>query len=360
MIRKLLSRNRLRKARKAVSTQPSPSNYAALAAEFVLRSEMDEAARACEEGLRAFPGSAELARVAGRIRRQMQESRLSGLRQEISEAPRPALWREYCDLLLGSGQIGRAEAAARDWLGEGRDPEAQLMLARVMAERLIADRGREIGQLAFESLDAAEAALPRDARPLKLRLRLSYLIGAWDEAKRAVSLLLDLMPGEPALEARFRLLESQSAEGSPNVDQALRTVERTGELYEDVDSEQEASVGPTIDVRGLLRQMSSEKDVKAAVYMRGATALIQGPKGGTAERTARVFRAVMHSSRTGGRRLGLGQLQELRLEGEFGHLRLLAGERDAAALWTDTALAGKRLAGLIDLVGSNAETEQAA
>ena len=360
MIRKFLSRNRMRKARKRVSKEPSPSNYAALAAECVLRSEMNEAASVCEEGLRSFPGSAELARVAGRIRRQMQESRLAGLRNEIAEAPRPALWREYCELLLGSGQIGRAEAASRDWLGEGRDPEAQLMLARVMAERLIADRGREIGQMAFEALDSAEAALPRDARPLKLRLRLSYLIGAWDDAKRAVSMLLDLMPGEPSLEARFRMLESQSAEGSPDVDQALRTVERTGELYEDVDGQQDSGVGPAIDVRGLLRQMAGEKDVRAAVYMRGATALIQGPKGGTAERTARVLRAVMHSSRTGGRRLGLGQLQELRIEGDFGHLRLLAGERDAAALWTETALAGKRLAGLVDLVGTNADTEQAA
>ena len=115
-----------------------------------------------------------------------------------------------------------------------------------------------------------------------------------------------------------------------------------------------------IDVRRVLREVIEEDGIRAAFYLRGATALIQGPKGATAERTARVVRSTLHTSRTSARKLGLGQLQEMRLEGSFGHLALVAGERDGAALWTEQAVAGKRLSILMDLVGTEVETQSEA
>ena len=47
----------------------------------------------------------------------------------------------------------------------------------------------------------------------------------------------------------------------------------------------------------------------------------------------------------------------MRLEGSFGHLALVAGERDGAALWTEEPVAAKRLAMLMDLVGTEADTQ---
>ena len=236
----------------------------------------------------------------------------------------------------------------------------------MLAERFLADRNRDVGLRLFLELDRAEASLRRDARPIKLRLKITSLIGAWGDALKAVQLLLDLHPGQPTLESRFReLSEKATSEDALGLDEALRKVERTGELYEDMtDSpEKRGSAGMRgIDVRRVLRDMSKEEGINAALYLRGATALIEGPKGATAERTARIVRSSLHASRTSSRKIGLGQLAELRLEGEFGHLALVAGERDGAALWTEAAVAGGRLSMLMDLVGTELDpsNEQAA
>lgn len=362
MIRRLFAAYRLRGARKLIDREPSPSNYLALASQYVKIDRLEDADRVCKESLVAFPGNAELAGFLTRVRRQLRESRLSELRDELSDSPRPAVWSEYCGLLLESGQISRAEDAVRGWLGrvEKAPPEtvaeARLMLSRVLAERFLADRGREVGVTLFDELAAVEAALPRDARPIKLRLRIASLIGAWSEALAAVQRLLDLYPGQTALEARFREL-TEKAEKSPGLQEALRVVERTGELHEDLSESIERRGASGIDVRRVLREITEDEGIRAAFYLRGATALIQGPKGATAERTARVVRSALHTSRTSARKLGLGRLQEMRLEGSFGHLALVAGERDGAALWTEEPVAAKRLAMLMDLVGTEADTQ---
>lgn len=361
MIRRLFAAYRLRGARKLIAREPSPSNYLALAGQYVKIGRLDDADRVCNEALEAFPGNADLAGYSARVRRQLRESRLAELRDELADSPRPAVWSEYCGLLLQSGQISRAEEAVRGWLErvEQAPPqtaaEARLMLSRVLAERFLADRGREVGLKLFEELAAIEQALPRDARPIKLRLRIASLIGAWGDALSAVQRLLDLYPGQSALEARFREL-SEKAEKAPGLEEALRQVERTGELHEDLSEAVERRGASGIDVRRVLREITEDDGIRAAFYLRGATALIQGPKGATAERTARVVRSTLHTSRTSARKLGLGQLQEMRLEGSFGHLALVAGERDGAALWTDQAIAAKRLSMLMDLVGSDVDT----
>ena len=367
MIRRLFALQRLRKARRLVAREPSPSNYLALASQYVFAEKLEDAGRTCDEALGAFPGHGELAAFAARVRRQLRESRLNELQTELAESPRPAVWNEYCTLLLESGQISRAEEAVRGWLErESRAPgattaEAQWMLTRILAERFLVDRNRDIGLRLFEELDRVEASLRRDARPIKLRLRITSLIGAWSDALACVQRLLDLHPGQPALEGRYReLSEKAKAEGAPSLDGALRAVERTGELFEDFaeSAEKRGSAGVRgIDVRRVLREMSEDEDIRAALYLRGATALIEGPKGATAERTARIVRTSLHASRTSSRKLGLGQLAELRLEGDFGHLSLVAGERDGAALWTEDTVASSRLSMLMDLVGTQADTE---
>jgi len=92
-------------------------------------------------------------------------------------------------------------------------------------------------------------------------------------------------------------------------------------------------VGASGSIRPLLQALACEPGVQAALYARGATALVQGPKGATAERTARSVREVVLKSRTAARRLGLGQVQEVQLEGEFGTLLIAPGELGAGAVW---------------------------
>jgi len=355
LMRKILSRGRIKEARQRVAQSPSPSNFALLAQEHALQSELREALRVCEEGLLQFPGNAELQRMAERARRQQREHRLGELREELREGSRPGLQRELAELLLEGGQIQRAEESTLAWLAQGGGGEAQLLLARVRVERFLTDRGREAGQRAFESLAAAEGALPADPRPATLRLALLSAIGAWREARRCVARLLELQPGDAALEARFRALEPL-LERSLEPDAALREIERSGRLFDEVATDGRES---GTDIRPALRQLATERGVRAALYLRGGTALVQGPRGATAERTARAVRTVAQSARSVARKLGLGRAFDVRVEGTFGTLALALGDTDAGALWVHGELSRAHATALTDLAGANARTSEA-
>ena len=354
MMRKILSRGRVRDARQRVSRTPSASNYGLLAQEHALLGEMREALRVCEEGLVQFPGNAELLRMAERARRQQREHRIAELREELREGPRPGPQRELAELLLEGGQIQRAEELTLEWLQLGGGGEAQLLLAKVRVERFLADRGREVGLKAVEALQQAEILLPADARVYQQRLHLLVSVGAWAEARRTVARLLELQPGDYVLEARFRSLEPL-LERSVDLDSALREVERTGRL---VDEEHGDGRESAADVRPALRQLAGERGVRAALYLRGGTALVQGPRGATAERTARAVRSVTQGARAAARKLGLGRAFDVRLEGSFGTLAIALGESDAGALWVHGELQRSHEVALADLAGANARTSE--
>jgi hypothetical protein len=205
--------------------------------------------------------------------------------------------------------------------------------ALARAERFLADRRRDDGRQAFDLVKSAEEALPHDPRPLRLYLQLASRVGAWADARRAIARLLELTPGDPALEARFRTVIAL-ADGSKSIDQSLRDVERSGRLADDAPEAKEASECGA-NVRPLLQSLVQEPGVQAAFFARGSTALVQGPKGATAERAARGVREVVVSCRSAARKLGLGAAQSARLEGDFGSLVLVIGEQGSSALWCD-------------------------
>jgi tetratricopeptide (TPR) repeat protein len=351
MMRRLWTRSRVREARGRLAKHSTPLNFALLAQECALQGDLREAERVSREGLALFAGNTELEAVAARVRKHLREERLQSLRRELAETPRDGLSRELVDLLLESGELSRAEEAAHEWLQRSDGPEARLAVARTRAERFFADRGREAGQRAFEALDQLDELRPNDPRSWRLRLDLCAAIGAWRDARRAAARLLELEPGDPELEARFRALDAMANEAI-DVRQALREVEKTGRLLGDgpVEGEQtRASIAR--DVRPALRALAHAPEVRAALYLRGATALVQGPKGATAERTARHVREVVQSARTTARRLGLGRVTGLELEGAFGTLQVATTEADAAALWCNGRPAAALERALLDLAG---------
>jgi hypothetical protein len=85
---------------------------------------------------------------------------------------------------------------------------------------------------------------------------------------------------------------------------------------------------------------------------------VQGPKGPTAERTARTVREILHASRSAARRLGLGQTSEVRLEGDFGTLLAIPGELGAGALWIAGEVTRRHEEGLRDLAAAATSTER--
>jgi len=352
---RILARGRVRSARIKLAQDPCPRSYATLAQEYARSRRLEEALRVCEEGLKAFSGNTLLLRLAERTRRAEREERMTALRTVLAEAPRPALWSEMCEILIELGRIGKAEETALAWVVKQDDSESRLMLARVRYSRFLADRGRDLGLAALSALAEAEHRAPNDLRPTRMKLALLMKIGAWRDARETARQLLQLQPGAPELEGRFRSLEDRLGE-APTVDQALLTVERTGRF---VDEEQgdEGVTRTAGSVRPILRDLAKDVDVHAALYVRGSTVLIQGPKGATAERMARGVRSILTGGRSTARRLGMGQIFQIQIEGDFGKLWIAPGEQDAGAIWSRGTLGRAREEALLGLAGINAELD---
>lgn len=354
LFHRILSQGRARNAAKRLAKDPSARHYAELVQEYAVSGHLEHALKIASEGLKAYPGDSELKRLADRSRQMLREGRTRELQQELKTAPRPALWRELCEILLESGRVARAEELATEWFQNANSGEAQYWRARARSERFFADRRRDDGRLAFELVASAQELLPGDPRPIRLELELASHCGAWTEARRALARLLELSPGDPTLEARFRTVVTL-AQKSKTLDQALRDVEKSGCLADEprpidgVASGAEESQGSAGGVRPMLQALARENGVQAAFYVRGGTALVQGPKGATAERTARGVREIVSSCRTAARRLGLGQAQEVRLEGSFGTLLVAPGEIGSGALWCVGGVTRRQEEGLRDL-----------
>lgn len=351
-----LSSGRVRSATRRLAKDPSARRYAELVQEYAVQGSYAEAHEIANEGLKAYAGDLELKRLAERALSALREGRIRELQGSIAQAPRPALWRELCEIQLEAGRVARAEELAGDWFQQTKSGEAQYYRARARAERFFADRRRDDGLLAFEYVTQAEKVLPNDARTLRLRLQLASRCGAWTEARRALARLLELEPGDPHLEARFRTVLSL-AEDSRTIEQALRDVERTGRFADEDAAEQQPSTTSGA-VRPTLQMLARQSGVQGAFYVRGATALVQGPKGPTAERTARGVREVVASCRTAARRLGLGQALAVRIEGEFGTLLVSPGELGAGALWCNGTITRQHEEGLRELAGIAGRTEE--
>jgi len=362
-----LSGGRVRDAKRRLASEPSARGYAELAHEHALVQDIETALKVATEGLRAYPGDSELARVVGLYRQLTLEDRTKALSRELESAPRPALWREMCETLLEAGRLVRAEESAAEWFRATQSGEAQYYRARARAERFFADRRRDDGRLAFEFAESAQQLMPDDVRPLDLHAKLAARAGVWGEARKDLARLLELQPGDPVLESRFRMAVAMF-ERPKTIDQALREVERTGRLADEVGERGKGSssknpepqdlVTAPAQARPLLQSIARVPGVQAAFFLRGSTALVQGPKGPTAERTARSVREILHASRGAARRLGLGQAAEIRMEGDFGTLIALPGELGAGALWIAGEVSRRHEEGLRDLAAAATSAEK--
>lgn len=350
LIQRLLSSGKVRSAARRLADDPNARHYAELAQLYALQGSLEEALEVAGEGLKAYPKDAELRRLYDRARQMLREGRTRELSEDLAKNPRPAVWRELVEIMLEDGRAPRAEELAAEWFAATKSAESVYWRARARAERYFADRHREDGRTALELAQSAREAMPSDERPLRLMLEILCRVGAWSDARRVLARLLELCPGEPYLEARFRTVAALVGR-SKELEACLRDVEKTGRFADE--AEENTSNAPQnagLTVRPLLQALTREKGVLASFYVRGQTALVQGPRGYTAERTARGVGEILSTSRTAGRKLGLGQALEVRLEGSFGSLVLSPGEMGAGAVWIEgTQLTRRMEQGLQDL-----------
>lgn len=330
---KIASKGKLRRLSRDLASDPSARNYVALAREHVIAGNMTEVSSVCREGLELFPDDSELKRLAGRASKLELDARIRQLTAEHVNSPRPAVMRDLCAVLIEAGRLERAAEIAWEWENSGTGSwEPVYLLARVAQERFYTERRREDGENALECAAEAIMRAPSEMQPLELQLDLATRIGAWHEARRAIAQMLELNPGDPTLEARFRHVMTL-VQTAKSLKECLRRVEHSGRW---ADEEAEAGIAPgPMAVRPMLQRLSADSSVKAAVYLRGATALVQGPKGPTADRTARIIRELVQASRTSARRMNLGNPTCLRLEGDFGSVSVAHGELGASAVWSE-------------------------
>jgi tetratricopeptide (TPR) repeat protein len=359
LIQRWLASGKVRSASRRLADDPNARHYAELAQLYALQGSLDDALEVATQGLRAYPRDGELRRLFDRTRQMLREGRTRQLTQELAKSPRPVIWRELVELMLEDGRVPRAEEFASEWFQATQSAEAVYWRARARAERYFIDRHREDGRVALELAATARDAMPSDERPLRLMLEVLCRVGAWSDARRVLARLLELCPGEPYLEARFRTVASLVAR-SKELEACLRDVERTGRFADEAEeSNGSAPQNAGLTVRPLLQALTREKGVLASFYVRGATALVQGPRGYTAERTARGVAEILSASRTAGRKLGLGQALEVRLEGSFGTLVMSPSELGAGAVWLEgTQLSQKLEQGLRDLASLTAVSRE--
>lgn len=356
MFDRILKRGRVKTAARQLASEPSTQNYILLAQAYASVGQLGEVAKVCAEGLSLFSGNTELQRLRERSISLRREDRVRDLMRVLKASPRPAIWKELCEIQLEAGQLDRAEQVAQEWFEATGDNEAMYLRSRARADRYFTDRRRDDARMALDLASECARLSPQDQRPLRLRLSIYTRCGAWNEARTSIARLLELHPGDPTLEARFRTVASL-AENSKSLDQALREVERTGEFVDDVDASEGAGTSGT--VRPLLQEVAAQEGVNGAFYVRGGTALVQGPKGATAERHARGVRELVLSGRSAARRLGLGNPIEVQFEGTFGCLTIQSGTSAAAALWTAELPARAHLSALAEMAGFEASSLEA-
>jgi len=324
------SRGRVRRALKNLARDGSAENYVALAEEFVAVHEPEHVLKVCREGLELHPGSAELQRIAREAKEQHDRARLEELQDELRTAPRPAVYRELCQILLERGDAQQALEAAQRWVGQTDAPEAHYFLAAAHAEFFFDGYRSHDGLQAHQLASQASKSMPKDKRPLRLMFEIARRCGAWEDARKALARLLELMPGNPLLEARFRRVLSNCAHSVP-LAKALSEVERTGRFVDD--EPEEVGTFDRAALRPMLKSLAAHDDVHIAFFLRGNTALVQGAHGPTADRTARAVREVLQVSRSSARRMALGRAIEVRVEGTFGALVLKPGRLGTSAVW---------------------------
>lgn len=346
-------RRRVRRASRAVSRDGSAANYVALAREYAAVGQHEEVIRTCREGLDLHPESGELQRIARGARTEHQRVRTAALRKELSAAPRAALHRELCELLLEAGDAQGALETAQRWRRRSQEPEAIYFVAAAHAEFFFDGRRSHDGMAAFQSADECARALPRDKRPLRLQFEIARRCGAWEDARRALARLLELMPGNPLLEARFRRVLANCAHSKP-LQRALVDVERSGHFVDD--EPEEGGAFDRESLRPALKRLASLPEVHVAFFLRGNTALVQGARGPTADRTARAVREVLQVSQASARRMALGRALEVRVEGAFGALTLKPGSLGASAAWTSHPPRGE-VRTLLDELGGETSRE---
>lgn len=324
--------------------------------ELLLAGEPEHAARLSEQGLAHHPDHADLRRVAAEARDAERASRRAALHARLAEDPSNEVHRELCDLLLKDGEPEQALAVAERWAERTDSGEATYHLAAAHAELFFESRRSREGMTSFQQAVDAARRLPEDPRPLRLQFEIARRCGAWSDARRALTQLLEIMPGNGLIEGRLRSVVANCAH-SRSLPKALAEVERSGRFLDD-DPAQDGPLDRAA-VRAGLQELAARPEVHVAFLLRGKTALVQGAQGPSAKRSARAVRDTLGASRGAARKLGLGDLAEVRCEGAGGALVVTAGAAGTSAVWAARMLSGTSRGLMGELVAGPTEQEAA-
>lgn len=331
----------LARLRARAKSDPTPGAWTELAERLIAFGEVDDALRAAEEGLRAFPDSERLAQVRLFARKGRMSGQIRQLKDDIVRRPSPAAYAQLAQIYreLGSHDEAleiAAQCAERFPLNEA----PHLLQAEVRLERFLRD------QVARDAI-TAEAALQRvvrlnghNARAHLLLADLYHVAGALSACRTHLRLALSANPqARDVQEFLARIGADADAAGAPADEEdfrdAARRIEETGEFSNPPGSVPGARIeGPSgerrdraqIDVDALRLRVvdlgAAEGVLNSAVLDRdGAVLADASASGGMPRRQfAELVGSVASTSDEASRRMDTGALVRAEIEGPAGNV----------------------------------------
>lgn len=327
----------IRSAARRVAEDPSAENYSALAQESIRAGDHARVEAICHEALELHPDHEGLRSTLARAVRARLDARVRELEQELTEAPRPALWAALVEAHIEAGRYVRAEQVGQRWSADNGGPDATYSLALAAGHAFLEGGLRCDGERAWEFTLRACAEAPHEERCWRLMARLASRVGAFADKRKALARLLELEPGDRDLEASWRDASARASAALP-FSAALEQATRGGPLRT-ANETSEAQSTPDLEtqrlqrVRPALKGLVSLQGVEFAAFIQGNTALVQGMSGATADRRARASRELATASRDAAHRLGLGALSRVTVRSPQGVASVVGRHKAIAAAW---------------------------
>lgn len=316
-----LSRELSRMEKKA-KANPSPSTFVDLAQVYINLGWHAHTMRVAEEGLLLFPRSDELRKVQKFASKNLQRERVQELRDKITKAPAPKLYRELAEVYIEMGDQGSASGICQECIRRFPDDvETHLLIAEERVKSfyrsLSAADGREAVSCLLKVLEIDQGNRKAHKRLAEVYFR----IGAGRHAREHLDFLLERYPNDDDVQALDREIREGNG-GSQDVAHGLEAVQKKGALQNaaPVASEAPAAEDAIEGIREGLARLVSLNGVLKAAYIRGSKALVKGEIRDGRDPFLKTVRVVAKASQRASRRMDLGNFNKGIVAGNFGYI----------------------------------------
>lgn len=360
---KLLNRLRiwkeLRHLEAKVREEPSPTTFVDLGQVYINLGMISETLAAADEGLRLFPGSAELRKLLKFAKRKQLDGRIKDLRQRLGKSASPKLYRELSQIYVELGDFGAVQGTCEECIRRfPKDAAAHLVLGRTRLSNFYRDLTPRDGLEAVRNLQRVLELEPDNLTAHRLLAEVFYRSGATRVAVSHLEVLRRLEPQDNEVALALDTIRNQPQSQVEDLDVLFHAVESAGRLAfgplvreSSRVGHEDGSVG---HIREALAHIAEVAGVHKAAYIRGAKALVKGDIRDGRDSFLRVVRVVAKAAQRAARRMDIGNFSKGVMDGTFGHICVCCfGDVVAAVLCQEGSATDQILTDLQELVASS-------